>query len=328
MSDRPLNRMISVFKDFDETTDNIVKPNLEAFAKIFLDELEQAYDALFDILKGYALDQAVGAQLDVLGRILDERREGLNDDEYRQILKLKTYIISSDGTVSKVTNCVAGLTGGTIIKWENNFPAGVNISTNGKKASPAILEKIKHVTAAAVLPDVTAIVGLPFGFSDESSSTPAAGSGIWLYDYEDVPDLTEQSGFADWDGSGTYDGRYQITVNPNAPAQNNYTYQFDLELKAKDTQETYGSTTISYTSSGAATINEIANGLVAAVQADAVIGGAAATVKVDAINAYNDCVIQVLDTSGDIAVITNVDSELAVHFQAGELVDRLLFEEV
>lgn len=315
LQDRALGRFIGLFKNQDETTTNIVNPNLQDFAEIFLDEIQEAYDASLALANSFDVTTAVGAQLDLLGIVLDERRQGLSDADYREILRLKTFIISSDGALLKVVNAVKELTGGTIVTWSDSFPAGVTITTNGKLASAYILAQINEITGAAILPNVSTIAGLPFSLSDESSSTPTAGASHNRYDYEYVPAITTGGGLGDVDNTSTAIHSFIIEVNNVA---NTTVYSFDVELKQKSDQATRDAATISYTSDGSATATEIVDGLKAALLAEyptALLG----------VNISDVLMVNSVLADESIPVITNYSTDLTLAYEAGEMADNLSF---
>ena len=56
-------------------------------------------DTLQQLRTGLRLDNAVGAQLDLLGKIVGQLRNGLDDDDYRRYIRARISANISDGTV-------------------------------------------------------------------------------------------------------------------------------------------------------------------------------------------------------------------------------------
>jgi hypothetical protein len=56
-------------------------------------------DAAWDLLTMRSIDNAEGVQLDQLGEIVQQRRDGLTDDEYRPCLRARVAVNNSDGTL-------------------------------------------------------------------------------------------------------------------------------------------------------------------------------------------------------------------------------------
>jgi hypothetical protein len=311
---RALGRLPGVFKNTSDDPSYVAKPNYEALVRIFLEELQEAYGAFFDILEGFAIDSAIGSQLDVLGVILDERREGLSDSDYRQILKLKIYIISSDGTIASVIAATEDLTGGTLVRFTEPSYAAVAITTNGLLASQSILDKIHEVVGAGIDAIVTTVTGNPFALSDEPSSTPAAGSGLDRFAYTSLDSTGE--GFADFDSTHSPNGNITNVVTVNT-VSNTQVYSFDIAAKDRTTQIIGTYYTITYTSDGTATATEIIDGLVADFNANVNVN-----TLFKATNIAN--VMSIRELSTELMTIKNVSAKLTKVY-AGELSDRHAF---
>jgi hypothetical protein len=73
----------------------------------FGEEIGACLDVLTDIINGYSLEYAVGAQLDVLGSILGLPRSGLGDTRYRTFLLIQRDLLlaaaSEDGNWTGTT---------------------------------------------------------------------------------------------------------------------------------------------------------------------------------------------------------------------------------
>jgi hypothetical protein len=314
IADRALRRIPGLFKSTLDTTSYVLKPEYEKFLRVFLEELQEVYDAFYDILGAFSIDDAIGAQLDLLGIILNERRQGLDDDDYRQILKLKTYLISSDGTISDVIDAVADLTGGTLVRFTEPFPAAVNITTNGLLASQSILDKVGQLVGAGIEANVTTVTGDPFSLSDEPYSTPAAGSGLDRFTYATLD--TEGRGFSDYDAASTPEGNITSIIEVNT-VDDLLLYEFDIAAKNRVTQVIGTAYTVSYTSDGTATAEEIIDGLAADFNANVNIN-----TLFEAVNVADVLIIREIDTS--LMVITEVSAELTLTY-AGEMSDRHIF---
>lgn len=72
---------------------------LRALLQVFVDEIQLLDDVTFDVLVKSVLDLAEGAQLDQWGKVFDELRGSLDDDEYRTILKSVSAAHQSDAGV-------------------------------------------------------------------------------------------------------------------------------------------------------------------------------------------------------------------------------------
>lgn len=84
------------------------QPNIEAFTRAFSVEFQELEDAFWGLLTQRLIDHAVGAQLDVIGRIVQRERLGLSDDDdYRAVLKAWIRANRSNGTGNDILDVLA-----------------------------------------------------------------------------------------------------------------------------------------------------------------------------------------------------------------------------
>jgi hypothetical protein len=77
-------------------------PNLLALATSYLDQVQAFEDAAHPMLPERDIDQMTGDRLDGLGRITNQFRSGLSDDDYRQQLKAELAVLRSQGTAEEI----------------------------------------------------------------------------------------------------------------------------------------------------------------------------------------------------------------------------------
>lgn len=75
---------------------------LEAVVAAFADQVQAVEDAFADLLLARSLEAAAGAQLDVLGAILGEARQGYGDEAYRTHIAARVQTNRSGGTIPEV----------------------------------------------------------------------------------------------------------------------------------------------------------------------------------------------------------------------------------
>lgn len=121
-SDQAVGRLISQYKE---------KPRIEGFLRAFVDPFQPLEAALIDLIINRWVYTAVGAQLDVLGVIVDEPRGGRMDQEYRIAIIAKIAINNSKGTPEEVISIFGLLTASTDILLQEYFPGVVWLSGNG-----------------------------------------------------------------------------------------------------------------------------------------------------------------------------------------------------
>lgn len=108
------------------------KENYNNLLKIFTDQCDEIETMLFQLLNERWLDLAIGAQLDLLGRILDVERGGREDDSYRALLNLKVSINIASGEPESVISAIRGVFDTvTEIQYIPEYPGKFAIWTDG-----------------------------------------------------------------------------------------------------------------------------------------------------------------------------------------------------
>lgn len=101
----------------DEAVGNLLqqlkgKARVEALVRLLADQVQAIEDADFEIPdEGVVVDIAVGAQLDGIGSIVGQARNGQNDATYRLFIKAKVLVNTSGGTTEDLLRIFDLLTG-------------------------------------------------------------------------------------------------------------------------------------------------------------------------------------------------------------------------
>src|SRR6266705_5722859 len=74
--------------------------------KIYLDEVQVLEDAGIELALAFLLDNAVGDQLDILGAIVGEARQGREDPIYRIWIKVRIKVNRSFGKPTDIIDIV------------------------------------------------------------------------------------------------------------------------------------------------------------------------------------------------------------------------------
>lgn len=77
-------------------------PNLRALCSLLGQRFDDFRAAADDVLAAFDLDTAVGAQLDVIGRVVDLPRLGDSDDDYRLALRVWGLCLASHGYAEEI----------------------------------------------------------------------------------------------------------------------------------------------------------------------------------------------------------------------------------
>lgn len=149
--------------DFDSPEDN---PQT-ALLRVLLEPAVELEGVMQQLLTQCDVNTAVGAQLDIVGKLVGRRRHGLDDDTYRRHIRAQITVNKSSGTINDI------LTVASLIIFD---PAISLLFDNRGQGSfelfvgTAITEELAQTVAAfvqrATAGGVRAIVH--FGISDEA----------------------------------------------------------------------------------------------------------------------------------------------------------------
>lgn len=103
------------------------------------DDLETA---LFEIRDLFWIDTAEGVQLDTIGKIFGVAREGRNDTDYRNAIKVRASLIAS-GEPEAIISALKSLFGGTFVIFIPSYPAipaGYYVITDATVTLPELIK--------------------------------------------------------------------------------------------------------------------------------------------------------------------------------------------
>lgn len=128
------------------------KPFVRAFVAACAKQVQQIEDMLQDLVSNTRLDGATGAQLDLLGRLLATRRDGLDDVTYRRFLGAAILVRKSQGEVWRVTEIARRLTGAARAQYVPAYPAACMITVYVGEEIPEGLRARIYDTVVSALP--------------------------------------------------------------------------------------------------------------------------------------------------------------------------------
>ena len=106
--------------------------NLHNLACSYLEQIQLLEEAFHLILDKFNLQCAVGDQLDILGRIVNENRQGQTDDEFRQAIRTKIRANVSEGTIEDIIAIAkSALNQAGSIEVTEAFPGTAFVRVNG-----------------------------------------------------------------------------------------------------------------------------------------------------------------------------------------------------
>lgn len=107
------------------------KPYIRSLIKILARQCADLETAYQQLLLLRSLDTAVGEQLDVIGRIVRESRNGAPDDEYRLRIGARIRINASSGTIEDVIGILAPLVRPGTVSITEFQPAAMRVEIVG-----------------------------------------------------------------------------------------------------------------------------------------------------------------------------------------------------
>jgi vacuolar-type H+-ATPase subunit E/Vma4 len=223
---RALARLAQQFK---------AKPRLQAVLDNLNAQTQALEDALWQLYSERLLETAVGAQLDNLGRILDQARESATDDEYRVRLRARMIARRSSGTTSEVLAVFRVLLPDAALTLTSGYPAGFDLELGGVAITSSLVSLyvsfLKAARAAGLYAALRWIQGT------EASSLYTAQSCTMAADYDapgtGIIPVDSTSGFPE---SGT------LLLDPGGPDQEAVTYTY----KTPATFEGVSATTLNH----------------------------------------------------------------------------------
>ena len=158
----------------------------------FIDQLQEEEYVLSDLKYKRSISSSEGVQLDKLGTSLNVLRLGDTDEDYRARILFKVYINTSTGTVEQVISFVKNVTGAINVKYEEQQPATIKITTDtmGGVNMQELYDNVSQVIGSGVQLKILYVNPAldAFAFADENGIT------------------TDGRGFADENGVGTGGG--------------------------------------------------------------------------------------------------------------------------
>lgn len=149
------------------------KPRIEAILRAVIAPLQRAENAFQELFDERGVDTAIGAQLDAIGFVVGQPRNGYDDDEYRRQVRARIATNKSRGTFADLIG-VIGLViddAAATIRGRRSGTAAVRFNIEDVATSDAVADILigflREAKAAGVR--LTLITG----------STPPAGWFTW-----------------------------------------------------------------------------------------------------------------------------------------------------
>lgn len=156
-------------------------------AKVYIKQLQEVEDTRNQVYLKRMLDNAVGVQLDGIGDIIGEPRNGRGDADYRNAIILQIYINNKYGEPETLISAVREYTDASDIIYKELYPAKVYINFTSDTIPDGLFNQIQGICPAGVGLTLTASpTDDPFIFSQVGTIVPDwQGKG-----FSDVNQLT------------------------------------------------------------------------------------------------------------------------------------------
>lgn len=125
-------------------------PKLRALLAAIVGPLHTIESDADDLREKRWIDTAQGAQLDGLGAIVGEPREGRSDEDYREAIRFRVFINVSKGTPPDVIRALDYITKSDDVQYMESWPATVMLYCDGYNAGKLIPGVMQDLLPAAV----------------------------------------------------------------------------------------------------------------------------------------------------------------------------------
>lgn len=142
--------------------------NLDGLVQIFVGEIQEIEDVLFDLLLQRVVDSATGDALDTIGAIVGIAREGRNNTDYRAAIFVQIQVNNTGGQEAALAALLENLVNPVTIDIVEVFPAGLDVAIDETGVTAATIALLRRAIAATV--------GLQFSQVDPGE-TPFAFAG-------------------------------------------------------------------------------------------------------------------------------------------------------
>ncbi len=119
--------------------------NMEAIVSAFGEQIQNAEDTLYDVLVQSAIDDAIGLQLDDIGDIVGQKRQGMEDAEYRTFVRARIKANRSSGRPEELIEILYLILSGQPvppsdpIMYRELYPASIEMESSEVTSSATII---------------------------------------------------------------------------------------------------------------------------------------------------------------------------------------------
>lgn len=125
------------------------KTTVQGLLKSYTENVQTVEDVYGQLLNERSVFTAIGVQLDVIGTIVGEVRNGKTDEPYRQAILNRIAINRANGTPENIMTLLKTITGSTTATIFEHYPANVHAHISGSPSN-ATADTLVGITPAGV----------------------------------------------------------------------------------------------------------------------------------------------------------------------------------
>lgn len=146
--------------------------DVELLVRVFVDQVQELEATFYDLVVAYLLDTATGEQLDTLGAIVGESREGLGDVDFRAFIRARILTNLAEGEIDRILTVLRLITSATSVRYQPLYPAAFLVEyVRDGYASPELEQRFKRqvelITPSGVGFEVVRATTGYFGFESD-----------------------------------------------------------------------------------------------------------------------------------------------------------------
>lgn len=173
-------------------------PNVNSLVDIFVKPIQEIENTAAELYKMRSIATAAGVQLDGIGEIVGEPRNGLLDNEYRSLILTKIFLNASCGQAEFIITFILKTTDSPTVIISEYYPATLRIEINADTIPAGFYSRLKRSIAAGVNLDL-------INFS---------GDGVpFMFDLTGADPTTYADGFADLSDDPLIGGQFLESIN-------------------------------------------------------------------------------------------------------------------
>lgn len=159
------------------------KAGIANLTAAFVEPLQALENTFLDLLTMRTLGAASGVQLDRLGDEVGIDRLGLSDADYAQRISARILVNISNGEPETLIQIFKLLTQGSLVVFEEHFPAGYGVMSNGGiplEQQDLVLALMEAATGGGIRMDTFGQFDATAAFAMAGTIYPGAGFGSTL----------------------------------------------------------------------------------------------------------------------------------------------------